>query len=63
MVDYRIYLLELSGSFSKVHEVACLTDDAALEAARPFLVDWPFIEIWQQERLVGGLPHLIKRPR
>jgi hypothetical protein len=61
MAEYCIYLLEPSGSFSRVHVVVCLTDNAALEAARPFLADWPFIEIWQKERLVGGLPHLIKR--
>jgi hypothetical protein len=61
MTEYRIYLLEQSGSFAKVHSVACLTDDAALEAARPFLADWPFVEIWQNSRLVRGLPHLNER--
>jgi hypothetical protein len=56
MADYRIYLLESSGSFRSVHLVTCPNDDDALEIARPLLADCAAVEIWEMARFVAGIP-------
>jgi hypothetical protein len=55
MIDYRIYLLEPSGSFRSVHLATCHNDSEALETATTLLPDCAGVEIWEKKRLVGTI--------
>ena len=55
MADYRIYLLESSGSFRGVHVATCVDDEEALATASTLLPDCAGVEIWEQRRLVGAI--------
>ena len=55
MIDYRIYLLEPSGSFRSVHLATCHDDSEALKTATTLLPDCAGVEIWEKKRLVGTI--------
>ena len=57
MTIYRCYMLGNDGRICLAEAIDCLTDDAALEAAKRRLATCghPEIEVWDRERRVGSV--------
>jgi hypothetical protein len=54
---YRAYVIGVGGRIMDVYELACDTDERAIQAARAY-VDGRAIELWDRERRIAVLPPL-----
>lgn len=54
---YRVYSLNHDGVIKGALCREFATDDEALTYAKAALSDWPAVELWQTDRLVGRVDH------
>jgi hypothetical protein len=52
VASYRVYFLNEKGRIVRALELACQTDEEAVEQTRQ-LVDGQAVELWERARLIG----------
>jgi hypothetical protein len=60
MVEYQVYMIGSDGRLYRSAPLNCVDDAEAVEQAKQFL-DGHDIELWQLDRKVAMLDHLIRQ--
>lgn len=55
--SYRFYDIDHSGRITGASNRSFASDVQALAHADQLLMNWPVIEVWQTDRLVGRVEH------
>ena len=55
MAEYRLYQLDAADHFVAGYSVHCVSDRAAMAAARRLAERAPAVEVWQNTRCLGSV--------